>query len=89
MNEPGLGGDLRRGRVDLSLAQRIEEIARKDDSVPVPADEPLAGKMIDPSLEGLPHLAAEAALRQRRLVAHEELMVEPGRPAPPSLGRQG
>lgn len=48
----------------------IEEIARKDDAVILPAHES-AGEMIDSSMKRLVKLAAETILRQWRSVTYQ------------------
>ena len=63
MRKPGFRGHLRCSGVQFVPTQSVEEIAGKDDAVALPAHETFARQMIDPRLQRIMDLAAEAAFR--------------------------
>ena len=48
MGKSGFGRELGRGIIQFTPPQRVEEIAREDDPLPLPAREALFDQVIDP-----------------------------------------
>jgi hypothetical protein len=85
IGQTGLRRDLCAGGVELTPAQRLKQIAYEDDALPLPTRKSFADQKFRTSVHGLAHLAAEAAVRDRCLLAGEKLAVEPGRTIRPQL----
>src|SRR5262249_14671835 len=79
IGQTGLSRDLCAGGVELAPAQRLKQIAYEDHALPLPARKSFADQKFHTSVHGLMRLAAEAAVRDRCLLAGKQLPVEPGR----------
>jgi hypothetical protein len=60
MRQSGLARQLRAGGLKFPTPQSVQEVADKDDPLPLPACEALTGKMLDTG-HGVTHFGAEAA----------------------------
>jgi len=78
MGEPRVGRQLGGGLVEFASAQRIDEVAGEDDSLPLPPSQILFDEMIDPAVHCLADLRAEAAAAACELLG-KKLAVNPGR----------
>src|SRR5262245_63024870 len=85
IGETGLRRDLCAGGIELTPAQRLEQIAYEDHALPLPARKSFADEKFHTSVHGLAYLAAEATVRDRCRLAGEKLAVEPGRTIRPQL----
>jgi hypothetical protein len=77
MCEAGLSSELGCGGIELSPPQRADEVAREHRTLPLPACQSLAGKVINPTFHRVSNLGSEPAATCRRF-AGEELPIEPG-----------
>src|SRR5262245_35070283 len=75
----GLRRDLCAGGIELTPAQRLEQIAYEDHALPLPARKSFADQKFHTRVHGLAQLAAEATVRDRSRRAGEKPAVEPGR----------
>ena len=73
-----LGRQLGGGLVEFASAQRMDEVAGEDDSLPLPPSQILFDEMIDPAVHCLADLRAEAATAECGLLG-KKLAVDPGR----------
>jgi hypothetical protein len=78
ITQPGFRRQVGGGRVEFAPTQRAQEIASKDDPLTLPPRQTLLDEMIDPAIQRLANLGAEAAAAECGLLG-EELAVDPGR----------
>src|SRR5262245_4916986 len=79
IGQTGLRRDLCAGGVELTPAQRLEQVAYEDQALPLPARKSFADEKFHTRVHGLAHLAAEATVRDRFRLTGEKLAVEPSR----------
>ena len=76
MDESGFGGNLPNRFVQLSPSQSVEQIAREEDALSLPAGEPFIGEMFG---HRVTDLDPETAASRHSRLAHEKLAIQPRR----------
>jgi hypothetical protein len=74
-----LGGNFPDGVVQFSTSQGVEQIAREEETLSLPASEPFTGEVFSATVHGVTDLTPETAASRHSRLARKKLAIQPRR----------